>query len=122
MASGVDLLKYPEHIQDALVSVQLDNDLAEYYKLMASMHIVTQNAEKANECAAKYAEITLPEISVKTNNKEEMINKELAAMDNWLLKIDKDSLPKHVSGLILRKDPVDLKAKRRKTVRNPQGE
>lgn len=108
MASGVKLSEHPSHVIDAMAMSLLDSDLADYYKLMAHMHIQTKNAEKAKECVEKFVEIALPELKDNTISKNSHIAKELENLDKWKLWIDPSSFPKESKGLIRRKK-VDKK-------------
>jgi hypothetical protein len=106
MASGVDIQHKPKHVQQAILSAQLDNDLIEYYKLLTVTHAISQHFDKATDCLQKLAAVLLPEMQDASGNKQAVIDSLLAGMDKWVLKIDKDSLPKPTKGLIERKEPV----------------
>jgi len=101
MASGIDLSKYSEHIVNALVSAQLDSDLADYYKLIATSFCQAGDFTKAQKYIDKFIELMIPEMGDTIKAKEDAMAKELEDMDSWLLKIDTASLPEP-KGLILR--------------------
>lgn len=114
MASGVKLDDYPTHIVEALVGAQLDSDLADYYKLVATINAQIKDVKKAQEFLDKYVEVALPEMHSYKPEVSDVIKSELAQMDSWLLKVDKRSLPKRTDILIPRDVQLDFKPKKRK--------
>lgn len=107
MASGVDITKYQDHIVAAMVNAQLDSDLSDYYKLLATSYCQAGDFGKAQECINKFVSISIPEMGGAIKHKEESMAKELEDMEDWLLKIDTKSLPK----------PKGLRLKNGKTVK-----
>lgn len=114
MASGVQLDKVAPHVLSGMIHAQLDNDLAEYYKLMAILFAIGRDSAKAQECVNKYIGLKIPEMGDIDAKYKEKVQKILDDMDGWLLQIDKSSLPPP-KGRILRKEPLQTKLPRRRT-------
>ena len=112
MASGIDVKSCPSHLVSGLIQTQLDNDLAEYYKLLSTLFALGKDFGKAREYANKFAAILLPEMGDADAEHRAKVDKLLDGMDKWLLEIDRSSLPRP-KGRILRKKPLDTKPKKR---------
>jgi hypothetical protein len=112
MASGIDIKNCPSHLLSGLIQTQLDNDLSEYYKLLAILFALGKDFGKAQEYVNKFAGILLPEMGDADAAHRTKVDKLLEDMDKWVLEIDKSSLPKP-KGRILRKKPLDTKPKKR---------
>jgi hypothetical protein len=102
MASGVDINNQSAYLTEVMTSVMLDYDLAEYYKLMANLHMQTKNVDKAKECVEKYLAIIVPELGDAGKVREEELKHTMANLDKWKLEIDMSSIPRKTGGLIRR--------------------
>lgn len=113
MASGVDVKNCPPRLLSGLIQTQLDNDLAEYYKFMAMLFAIGKDFKKANEFVDKYKGIVFPEAEHSDSNYLEKVGKILEDMDNWVVEIDKSSLPMP-KGRVLRPKPLEPRPKKRR--------
>ncbi len=101
MASGIDIEDKPRRIIDGMISAQLDINLIEYHKLMATLSMQGNNAQKANEHMESLRDL----IFLKDDTVvpiEAKITKLLDEMDNWVVRILPESIPMPQDKLILK--------------------
>ena len=76
-----------------MLKVQLDFDLAEYYKLVAVINAVFKDGTKVRDCIDQYISLAIPEMQDVQDAKEQKMLGILDNLDKWVLEIDPASLP-----------------------------
>ena len=100
LANGVNVAEISAAALDCIAKIQLDDKLAEYYKLMTELNIKTNNVDKASKTLVKYRELLL---GIEPQETEDSLQKTLDELDNMKVLIDLKSLPTAEDKLILRK-------------------
>lgn len=104
MAAGINIEGLSDRVILGLSKSQLDFQLINYYKLLATLHIENKDFDKANKALGNlYRLINMFEVE-DTPGREQMLLEEAKNLDNLEVRIDPESLkniPK--TGLIPKK-------------------